>query len=261
VTELYSLLAATAAERLGLTPRFAHLDRTSVHVEGRDNREEEPEPPVLHLTRGDSRDHRPDLNQVMVELMVEHQAGIPLLMQPLRGHSRDAQAFGQGIRAYIAQLPTTDEATSLVADSALDRAATLHKLAQTAMQWMTRVPATLREAQAALAQVDLQALAALQAGYRDHELTSTDGGLAQRGVLIDSERRQPQAQRTVDRPLRQQSDQEVKAWKKLCGTTCACEADARQAPARYARRPALANGDDRAKALNPTRWSTHSTAP
>jgi transposase len=150
---------------------------------------------------------------VLVELMVEHQAGIPLLMPPRSGHSRDAQACGQGIRASIAQVPTTDGATSLVADSALDRAATLHTLAQTAMPWMSRVPATLREAQAALAQGDLQALAALQAGYRDHELTSTDGGRVQRGVLIDAERRQPQAQRTVARPLRQQRDQEVNAWK------------------------------------------------
>lgn len=52
VTERYSLLAATAAECLGLTPRFAHLDRTSVHVDGRDNRDEEPEEQVIHITRG-----------------------------------------------------------------------------------------------------------------------------------------------------------------------------------------------------------------
>src|SRR5262245_43436008 len=31
VTELYSLLAATAAERLGLAPRCIHLDTTSFH--------------------------------------------------------------------------------------------------------------------------------------------------------------------------------------------------------------------------------------
>jgi transposase len=233
VTELYSLLAATAAERLGLTPRFAHLDSTSFHVDGRYNSDEEPEPQVIHITRGYSRDHRPDLNQVMLELIVEHQAGIPLLMQPLSGNSSDAQEFGQVIRAYIEQLHTTYGATYLVADSALYSAANLHKLAQTAMKWITRVPATLREAQAALAQVDLQALASLQAGYRYHELTSTYGGLVQRWVLIYSERRQPQAQRTVDRQLRQQSDKEVKAWKKLCGTTFACEADARQALATF----------------------------
>jgi transposase len=80
VTKLYSLIATTAAKRLGLAPRFAHLDSRSFHVDGRYHSEEEPEAEVIHITRGYSRDHRPDLNQVMLELMVEHQAGLPLLI-------------------------------------------------------------------------------------------------------------------------------------------------------------------------------------
>jgi transposase len=98
VTELYSLMAETAAERLGLAPRFGHLDSTSVHVEGRDYSAEEPGAEVVHITRGYSRDHRPDLNQVMLELMVEHQTGIPLLMKPRNGHSCDAQDVGEAVR-------------------------------------------------------------------------------------------------------------------------------------------------------------------
>jgi hypothetical protein len=86
----------------------------------------------------------------------------------------------------------------LVADSALSSEENLDKLAQTAIKWITRVPATVREAQVALAQADLPAMGPLQEGYRDHELTSTDGGVEPRGVLISSEPRQPQAQRTVD---------------------------------------------------------------
>ena len=35
VTELYSLIAAPAAQRLGLAPPLAHRDRTSCHVDGR----------------------------------------------------------------------------------------------------------------------------------------------------------------------------------------------------------------------------------
>src|SRR6266849_5586223 len=46
VTELYSLIAATAAKRLGLAATFAHLDSTSFHVDGRYNSEEEPEAEV-----------------------------------------------------------------------------------------------------------------------------------------------------------------------------------------------------------------------
>jgi transposase len=229
VTELYSLIAATAAKRLGLCPVYVHLDTTSFHVDGRYNSDEEPAEHVVHITQGYSRDHRPDLNQVMLELIIEHQAGIPVLMQPLSGNSSDAQAFGHIIRTHLEQLHTTYGATYVVADSALYSEANLAMLAQTAMKWITRVPATLHEAQAVRGHADPQAMAPLTEGYRYQALTSTYGGVAQRWVLIYSEPRQPQAQRTVDKQLRQQSDKEVKAFQKLCGTIFACEADARQA--------------------------------
>jgi hypothetical protein len=39
---------------------------------------------------------------VMLEFMVEHQAGMPVLMPPLRGHSRDVQECGPVIKASMA---------------------------------------------------------------------------------------------------------------------------------------------------------------
>jgi transposase len=101
VTELYSLIAATAATRLGLRPIYLHLDSTSFHVDGRDHSDESPTEQVVHITKGYSRDHRPDLNQVMLALIVEHQAGIPVLMKPLSNNSSNPQAFGQVIHAHI----------------------------------------------------------------------------------------------------------------------------------------------------------------
>jgi transposase len=229
VTELYRLIAATAAERLGLAPRFTPLDRTSFHVDGRYTSDEEPEAQVIHMTRGYRRDHRPDLNQVMLELMVEHQAGIPILMTPLRGHSSDAHRFGELVRTPIDPLHTPYGMTYLVADSALDREDNLAKLSQTQMQWLTRVPATVSEAQAALAQVNPQTMMPLSEGYRGQMLHSTYGRVAQRWALISSERHQPQAQRTADRPWRKQRDQDRNAFPKRCRPAFACEADAQQA--------------------------------
>ena len=229
VTELYSLIAATAAKRLDLSPTYMHLDSTSFHVDGRYNCDEPPSEQVVHITKGYSRDHRPDLNQVMLELIVEHQAGIPVLMKPLSGNSSDPQEFGQVIHAHINQLQTTYGATYLVADSALYSEANLDKLAHTAIKWITRVPATVSDAQVALAHADPPVMTPLQEGYRYHELTSSYGGVEQRWVLIYSEARQPQAQRTAGKQLRQQTDKEVKAFKTLCSTAFACEADARQA--------------------------------
>jgi len=52
VTALYSLIAATAARRLGLTPMFSHLDTTSFHVDGQYNSDEPPDEQVVHITPG-----------------------------------------------------------------------------------------------------------------------------------------------------------------------------------------------------------------
>jgi transposase len=229
LTALYSLIAATAATRLGLTPTFTHLDTTSFHVDGHYNSDEAPDEQVVHITQGSSRDHRPDLNQVMLALIVEHQAGIPLLMKPLSGNRNDGKVFGQVISDHMAQFHTTYSPTYLVADSALYNAENLQKLANTSLKWITRVPATLTEAQEVLAQAQPETMAALPNGYRYAVVTSSYGGVAQRWVLFYSEQRQPQAQRTVDKQWRTQSDQEVKAFKALCRTAFACEADAQQA--------------------------------
>jgi transposase len=52
VTELYRLIAATAATRLGLTPKFRHLDTTSFHVDGRYNSAEAPDEQIVPITQG-----------------------------------------------------------------------------------------------------------------------------------------------------------------------------------------------------------------
>jgi transposase len=150
----------------------------------------------------------------MVELMEEHHAGIPILMNPRSGNSRDAHDCCAVVGTHVHQRHTTYGTTYLVADRAIDRAANRQQLAQTRMRWMTRVPATLSEAHAALAQVNPHPLASLTEGYRSHEWLSTDGGMAQRWVLIDSAARQPHAQHPVAKPWRQQRDKAVKAFKK-----------------------------------------------
>jgi transposase len=229
VTALYSRIAVPAAPRLGVTPQLAHLDSTSLYVDGRSNSAEEPEAHIMHITRGYRRDQRPDLKQVRLDLIVEHQGGIPLLMKPLSGHTSDARDFGHLVTEHIAPLQPPYGTTYLVADSALYSEENLHKLSQMGSSWSTRVPATWTEAQTVLAPATPEAMMPLMAGYRYRVLASTDGGVAQRWALISSEHRRPQAQRTVDKQLRTQSPDAVKAFQQLCRTAFACEAEAQQA--------------------------------
>jgi transposase len=234
VTALSSLLAATAAKRLGRAPGFAHLDSTSFQVDGRYNSDEEPNEHGMHITRGSSREQRPDLTQVMLDLLVEHQAGMPVLMKPRSGKSSAAQDVGQRSAAHVAQLPITSGSTFLVADRARSSAENLQKLAETRTKWITRVPATLREAQAVLAHAHPQTMTPLTEGYRSRVVPSRSGGVEPRWGLIHSAPRQPPAQRTVDTQGRQQSADAVQAFQPLGRTAFACEADARQALARCA---------------------------
>ena len=147
VTALYRRIAATAATRLGLPPPCSHRETPRFHVDGRSTSAEAPAAQVVPIPHGSRRHQRPDRNQGRLAWIVEHPAGSPLLMPPLRGHRSAGNVFGQGVRAPMAQLQTLARPPSLGAASALSNADHLHQLAATRRQWLPRVPATVPEAQ------------------------------------------------------------------------------------------------------------------
>jgi hypothetical protein len=99
VTARDRLMAATAAARLGRTPRLAHLERTRVPGDGRDNSDDASADQVVPITRGSRRDPRPDGTHVRWELRVAHPAGMPRWRKPRRGNRRAAQEVGAAGRA------------------------------------------------------------------------------------------------------------------------------------------------------------------
>jgi transposase len=122
-------LAAQAVNRLGLDCKIGHLDATSFHVDGVYNsREEEAPEGVIHVIQGYSRDHRPDLNQVVLQLIGEHQAGIPLWMDALSGNSSDKASFRETLNGHVEQLRAGVGLSLVVADSALYAKQTLQDL-------------------------------------------------------------------------------------------------------------------------------------
>ena len=105
VSELYETIAATAVQTLGLKIDTIHLDSTSFHVDGEyanQSEDGEDEPVAVRITRGYSRDHHPALNQVVLNLIVEHEAGIPLWMKAADGNQVDTQAFAGIVKEHIA---------------------------------------------------------------------------------------------------------------------------------------------------------------
>ena len=226
VNQLYPLLAVQTVQRLGLVGRFGHLDTTSFHTDGQYNSETEPDAGVVQITRGYSRDHRPDLNQVVLELIVERQAGIPLLMAPLNGNSSDTVSFRDTSKAHLGQLKTEVGLEYLGADSALYTAETLPQMQD--FFWFSRVPETLSLARALIHTVtpawqqtpDIAAQCSLCVTY---------AGVKQRWLIVWSPPAYQRALGTVTKQSLKQSQANLKAFNQLCRQDFTCETDARNA--------------------------------
>jgi len=80
------------------------------------------------------------------------------------------------------------------------------------VQWITRVPATLNEAQAVLAHVTPDTMPPFTDGYRSQEVSSTYGGITQRWLVVYAEARQKRGRRTVDQQVQTQSAAEQQAF-------------------------------------------------
>jgi transposase len=95
-TTLYANIAPQICKNLGITPKTVHMDITSFHLDGVYNsRQVSVSDEVIHIVQGYSRDHRPELNQAVLNLIVENQTGIALHMEALNGNTSDKAAFNK----------------------------------------------------------------------------------------------------------------------------------------------------------------------
>ena len=233
VTELFARVAAAGCRRYGIAHQFVHLDSTSFHLHGAYDAAE-PEREAIQITYGYSKDERPDLKQVVVNLMTSYRTAIPTWLEVLSGNSSDRQTFVASIAAYTAQLAAADSPT-FVADSALYSADNLRALSS--LRWVSRVPQTIRLAQEWVEQVAVEEMTPLDdEGYLGRELDVTYGAVAQRWLVVYSTAAAAREARTFARLLARQRTQAEKQLRQLQQQTFACEADGQEAVARVTRR-------------------------
>jgi transposase len=227
-TELYAHVAATSCVLLGLKPRYTHMDSTSFHVDGQYNADSPPQEGVIHLTKGYTRDHRPELNQCILNLIVESQASIPVHMSAASGNSDDKTGFRSLVQSHVAQLKNAHGFEYLVADSALYTEETLKELAERVL-FITRMPETLSIAKGLLQQVEVASMYRINDTYRYQEVCGVYGGVRQRWIIIYSQQAYERDLKTLNRRALKGSEAEQKAFVTLCHRAFACPEDAMRA--------------------------------
>ncbi len=245
LTELYRSIAGRAAERLGLGSgvAMAHLDTTSFHVDGRYNSELDDfneSTGVIHVSKGYSRDHRDDLNQVVLELITESRANLPMMMRPLSGNASDKTFFEETIERHVSQLQANGgggggPSMVVVTDSAGFTRGCLAAYQRQGLRWIMSVPATVGEAKRRLEEVvdPEEQLRPLVEGYRYTAFSTTYAGVEQRWLVIYSEAARERVAKRVDKQLLKQGDGERKAFDELRRETFHCPEDARRALAAF----------------------------
>jgi transposase len=143
-------LALAVCTQEGIDLRFNHLDTTSFSLTG--DYIPDSDERTIRITHGYSKDHRPDLKQAVLELMVSQDGGVPFVSKSWDGNPSDTQVFQARAEALLRAFKDTPSPRYLVADAKLyheDNAVHLAKLG-----FITRIPATLK----LVAQVMSQAL-------------------------------------------------------------------------------------------------------
>jgi transposase len=192
---LFHELALYVCARDGIDLRCNHLDTTSFARSGAYIPEREEQ--AMTITHGSSREHRPDLKQAVLELLVSHDGGIPLVSKRWDGNTSDIEMFQARAQALVAALKHAPSPRYLIADSTRyhdDNAANLENLG-----CITRLPNTM----SSVSQVIRQALTgdtwhSRDEQTRDQRLELCHDGIAQRWLGVHSPAALERAEATVN---------------------------------------------------------------
>lgn len=223
-TTLFSKISNVACKKLSLDARFKHLDSTSFHTDGVYNSNDEAEDGIIQITKGYSRDHRPDLNQVILNLIVENRAGIPILMEAVNGNSSDKTDFPRIVNSLSSGLENPDITNYIVADSALYTKKGLEKISGD-WKWITRVPETLKMTKEVIEEVKSNDMKAINEKYRYCEYIKTYADIKQRWLVVFSEDAYKREMKTLKKKLLKITNKEMSNFASLKLEEFACEKD------------------------------------
>jgi transposase len=242
-SRIVTALGVRAAGAFALDTSVPSYDTTSTSLWGdyRDCEADSP-PPGPVVTKGHSKDHRPDLKQFMTELLCVDR-GVPIFGRTLDGNSSDKtsnNAVLSRISAIMAQHGLGPGAFVYVADSAMVTRPNLEAVGSN--RFVTRLPANYKECERAVAAaVDADAWTPVGklaetltrgrrpcALYKAFETTVTLYEKTYRAVVIHSSSHDKRRQKRCDKLVANSGKSIRDALKKL-PDVYACEPDAKRA--------------------------------
>jgi len=195
LSNIFLTIGLEVIKKYGISTKYSHLDSTSFHLysqyNNRDKYETEEErlevnrENPIFITEGYSRDHRPDLKQCVLDLIVSSDGDIPILIRGGSGNESDKAMFGKILVEYSQQV---DFESIMIADSALYSAKNLILIKD--LKWISRVPLSIKKAKDLIKATKSENLKDSESkGYKYSSAQVTYGGIEQRWMIVESEER------------------------------------------------------------------------
>lgn len=226
LNNLFIEIGLSVINKFKIDTKYSHLDATSFHLHGEykreDNQEKESEitreRPII-ITKGYSRDHRPDLKQCVLDLITSSDGDIPLLMRAGDGNEADKAVFGKILIEFKKQINFD---SIMVCDSALYSQENLKLIEH--LKWISRVPMTIKKAQELVQCVEIEKISTEEKekretqtldGYAWKEEIVNYGGIKQVWLIVESQKRKDSDLEKLNKKLKQEKNKVETLLKEL----------------------------------------------
>lgn len=228
-TPLFSHLAFEIGMEQKLLGRSAHIDTSTLSLEG-DYEEENDGETVMAVPRyGYSKDHRADLKQMVINLATTGAAGFPIWMESHSGNTSDKKILYECAKKMQAFCKHLKEAPSFlyVADSAMYESCLKEA---NELVWLSRVPGNHKVVKEMLRQEEESfCWSELEDNYKMCVVETKYRSVHQRWGLIYSKQAFDQEMATLNKRISREYEEIKKALWHLSHKSFGCAKDARKA--------------------------------
>ena len=224
ITNIFSNIASQSVKILGIESKIGHLDSTAFAVHT--NYDKSSEDGEIEIVKGHSKDYRPDLNQIALNMIVENKANLPIYIQASSGNQSDKIAFGDIVEKQIKNLKNDFGIEYIIVDSALYTKDNLAKLNKENIWWITRVPNSLKVIKEMINSIDFKQFKQIDENYSFIEMGSFNNAVNQRWMVIYSKDKAYRNHKSILKKFTTKSNEDMKKIKQYEKQLFTCKEDA-----------------------------------
>ena len=224
--KLFTTLALNACLKEHVHLKMLSGDVTSYSVTG--EYDEETDEHDIIIKHGYSKDHRPDLKQVVQDILSSQDGGIPIMTRIWPGNASDVEVLRERVNKLRECFKDSHETRCMIADSKLYVRENIEHLNR--IKFITRVPATINMEQEVIKRaVAENAWQQIDEKYCAQEFIINHYNVDQRWIVYKSGHAFERTKKTLGKIVKNELEEYNKKLFHLQADRFACEADARKA--------------------------------